>query len=132
MLYKALFVECGKPKFPKSIIENPEIKKYIEFWGKDKYDIAIVSIIEDKLIGAIWGRKFKANKKGYGYVDENTPEISMAVKEGYRNKGIGTQLLKQIEIEYLKINVETLSLSVDKLNPAKLLYERANYKIVKA
>lgn len=129
MLYEALFVPEGKPKLPRSLLKNPDIKKYVESWNQKKDDIAIVALNGDELVGAIWGRRFQANKKGYGYIDERTPEISMAVKNAYRNKGIGTKLLKQIEIAYLQTGINKLSLSVDKLNPAKLLYKRNGYKI---
>lgn len=131
MLYEALFVPPGKPKFPKSIIEQPEIGKYVENWDSNRYDIAVVATKERELVGAIWGRQFQNENKGYAYVDNKTPEISMAVKEKCRNLGIGTELLQQIEIAYSQMGVKTLSLSVDKLNQAKRLYKRAGYKIHK-
>ncbi|WP_422084033.1 GNAT family N-acetyltransferase [Ulvibacterium sp.] len=128
MLYEALFVPPGKPKFPKSILESPDLIKYVENWNQQEGDLAIVGVKDHKLIGAIWGRKFEKSKKGYGFVDENTPEISMAVKPKYRNSGIGTTLINQIENEFLRRGVNKLSLSVDKLNPAKKLYERCGFE----
>ncbi len=86
MLYEALFVPKGKPKFPKSILENPEISKYVDNWNTKAHDLAILAVKDGKLLGAIWGRKFQVNKKGYGFIDEKTPEISMAVREADRNK----------------------------------------------
>lgn len=127
MLYESLFVPPGQPKFPKSIIENPDIKKYVDKWNQNQDDLAIVAICENELIGAIWGRKFKYEKRGYGYIDEETPEIGIAVKSNFRNRGIGSALLSQIENEYSKRGIENLSLSVDKLSPVKKLYERCGY-----
>lgn len=129
MLYEALFVPLGQPKFPKSIIENPDIKKYVENWNQKEDDLAIVGVKNHELVGAIWGRKFDERTKGYGFVDEGIPEISMAVKEAYRNQGIGTALLNKIENGFSKMGIIKLSLSVDKLNPAKKLYERCGYKL---
>lgn len=129
MLYEAIFVPEGKPKPPKSIIEHPEIKKYIESWNQKKDDIGIVAHVENELIGAIWGRKFSADDKGYGYIDGETPEIGLAVKKEYRNRGIGAELLNRIENEYLQIGIDQISLSVDKLNPARSLYQRSGYEI---
>lgn len=129
MLYEALFVPPGQPKFPKSIIQNPDIKKYVENWNQKEGDLAIVGVENDKLVGAIWGRKFDVKKKGYGFVDKDIPEISMAVKEEYRNQGIGTHLINQIEHQFSEMGITKLSLSVDKLNPAKKLYERCGYKL---
>lgn len=129
MLYEALFVPPGQPKFPESILDNPEINKYVINWNEKEDDLAIVGTKNDELVGAIWGRKFEEEKKGYGFVDKNTPEISMAVKEEFRNMGIGTSLMNQIENEFLKLGITKLSLSVDKQNPAKELYKRCGYKL---
>ena len=129
MLYEALFVAPGQAKFPKSILENPNIIKYVENWNQQEGDLAIVGVKNNELIGAIWGRKFKKSKKGYGFVDENIPEISMAVKQDYRKQGTGTALIHQLENEFSRIGVCQLSLSVHKLNPAKKLYERCGYTI---
>ncbi len=131
MLYEALFVPPGKAKFSKAILEEPAIKKYVANWHQQKEDIAIVAVVENNLIGAIWGRKFRATNKGYGYVDDNTPEISMAVKAAFRNKGIGTALLAHIASVYRRMGIQQISLSVDQLNPAKALYERNGYEIYK-
>ena len=89
MLYEAIFVAEGTPKLPRSIILEPDIKKYIDEWASNRHDIAIVAVNGNELDGAIWGREFRNENRGYGYVDEETPEISMAVMEKFRNKGIG-------------------------------------------
>ena len=128
MLYEALFVPDGQKPFHPSILENPNIRKYISNWGRDDNDIAIVAMRQDQLIGAIWGRSFKLSNSGYGYVDDHTPEISMAVKEGFRNMGIGNQLLSKIEEAYFNLSVRQLSLSVDIRNRAIHLYKRRNYQ----
>ncbi len=130
MLYEALFVPEGHEPFPKEIIHDRSLSKYIDNWGKDKYDIAFVVEIDRQLVGAIWGRLLTQENKGYGFVDNNTPELSIAVKSGYRNKGIGTELMRTIASEYKKIGVDQLSLSVDMANPASNLYKRLRYKIV--
>lgn len=131
MLYEAIYVPTGQPKHPKSILDSPELSRYIEQWGQKSDDIAIVAVLNDELIGAVWGRKFSSDKKGFGYIDEETPEIGMAIKPSFRGKGIGTALLSHIEIEYQKRNIEKLSLSVNKLNKAKLLYEKCGYQFYK-
>ena len=129
MLYEAIFVPEGKPRPSKSIMEHPDIKKYVESWNQKEGDIGIVAHVEGKLIGAIWGRRFLSDNRGYGYIDDETPEIGLAVKKEYRNRGIGTGLLNRIENEYLRIGIDQISLSVDKLNPARSLYQRSGYEV---
>lgn len=130
MLYEAIFIPKGHDPLPKEVIEEKPLSKYIENWGKDKFDIALVMESGNQLVGAIWGRLLSSENKGFGYVDETTPELSMAVKNGCRNQGIGTKLIKAIALEYQKIGVEYLSLSVDKVNNASNLYKRLGFEIV--
>lgn len=129
MLYEALYVPKGKPKFPVAILEEPNIAKYVSNWESNNYDLAMVALDGERLIGAIWGRQFREESKGYGFVNARTPEISMAVLEAYRNKGIGTNLINAIEVAYAQEGIKALSLSVDKSNPAQHLYTRNGYVI---
>jgi len=130
MLYEAIFIPEGQDSLPKEVIKEKSLSKYIENWGKDKFDIALVMEINHQLVGAIWGRLLTDENKGFGHVDDSTPELGMAVKPAYRNQGIGTQLIKEITSEYQKIGVDYLSLSVDKANSASNLYKRLGFEIV--
>ncbi|PIE89500.1 MAG: GNAT family N-acetyltransferase [Acidobacteria bacterium] len=130
MLYEAIFIPEGHPPFPREIVKELSLSKYIEKWGKDKFDIALVVEIDNKLVGAVWGRLFTNENKGFGYIDNKTPELSMAIKNDYRNQGIGTKLIKAIIAEYNKIEVKFLSLSVDKANKALNLYKRIGFETV--
>lgn len=130
MLYEAIFIPKGYKALPKDVIRDKSLSKYIENWGKDKYDIALVAEINNQLIGAIWGRLLNQGNKGFGYVNDSTPELSMAVKPEFRNKGIGTQLIRAMVSAYKKIEVDYLSLSVDKANNASDLYKRLGFEIV--
>lgn len=130
MLYEAIFIPEGHDPLPKEVIKDKSLSKYIENWGKDKFDIALVMEVNNELVGAIWGRLFTSENKGFGYLDDRTPELSMAVKNEYRNQGIGTKLIKAIASKYQKIGVEYLSLSVDKSNNASNLYKRLGFEIV--
>jgi len=130
MLYEAIFIPEGSDPLPKKVIKDKSLSKYIENWGKDKFDIALVVERNNQLIGAIWGRLLTDENKGFGYVDDTTPELSMAVKNEYRNQGVGTKLIKAIASEYQKIGVEYLSLSVDKANNASNLYKRLGCEII--
>ncbi|MDN5199800.1 GNAT family N-acetyltransferase [Fulvivirgaceae bacterium BMA10] len=131
MLYEALFVPEGAAPFPLDIIKKPEVSKYVDNWRIYPGDLAIVAVNNDSLIGAVWGRNFQAPHVGYGYIDDNTPEISMAVKPAFRNQGIGTKLLEKLIRTYQERNYRALSLSVDKLNQAKNLYLRSGFEVYK-
>ncbi|MBN2280741.1 MAG: GNAT family N-acetyltransferase [Candidatus Marinimicrobia bacterium] len=127
--YLALFVPPGEAPLPKSIIDEPVLVKYIENFGEKEGDLAVTAK-DKKILGLVWGRKFRADKKGWGYVDDKTPEIGISVLPDYRNIGIGTVLLKQIFQAYRDIGIQAVSLSVDKRNPSLRLYEQTGFKII--
>jgi ribosomal protein S18 acetylase RimI-like enzyme len=130
MLFEAIFIPKGHAPLPKEIILDKSLSRYIDDWGKDKFDFVLVKDVDNQPVGAIWGRLLKGENKGFGYVDDRTPELSMAVKQDYRNQGIGTELIEAIASEYQNIGVQYLSQSVDKANNASKLYKRLGYDIV--
>ncbi len=130
MFYLSLFVRGGEDPYPKSVIDLPELAKYINGFGREG-DFGFLCHENTKAIGAIWGRIFDEQNKGYGFVDEHTPELGMAVIPEYRNRGIGQQLLALFLQEAKQRGHRAVSLSVDKRNRAKNLYKRAGFEIVK-
>ncbi len=130
MLFTAIFVPEGQSPFPKTILNVPEIFRYIEDWGAFSDDMAFVAVCNDELVGAIWGRKFERSNPGYGFVDEHTPEIVIAVKASFRNQGIGSKLIDALSRYYFSKGVAFISLSVDKRNPCRFLYKRKGFVLV--
>jgi GNAT superfamily N-acetyltransferase len=106
MLFECIYLpEVEKKNLSKEILEHPDLKKYYTGWGREE-DIAIVAYIEAVgIIGCAWGRLFNLEQKGYGFIHEDIPEISIALNSRYRNKGIGTRLLKKLIKAYSEINV---------------------------
>jgi len=107
------------------------LAKYIADWGR-RDDIALVAELEGELIGAVWCRLLKAAEKGYGYVDDQTPELSLAIDANFRNQGLGTKLMKAAFIALVEKGFSQVSLSVDKDNKAVSLYKRLDFEIVEA
>ncbi len=107
---------------PREIIEQPYLKKYIQDFGQIG-DFCLVAEQCEELLGAIWIRYIK----GYGFVDNETPEISMAVLKGHRSKGIGKQLLATMIDRLKSSQVKQVSLSVDKKNYAHGFYKKYGF-----
>ena len=131
MLYQALFVPSGSPPFPREILSQPEISRYVEGWGRAG-DSGFVAITESsgEPVGAAWLRLFLGREKGYGYVDEETPELTIAVTNAYRGKGIGQLLMSYLLAEAHGIH-RAVSLSVSVDNPALRLYLRMGFEKLK-
>ena len=130
MLYQMVFFENPDLKPPADkLISIPEISRYIRYIKE--YGGGIISMDNNEPTGAAWYILFPEDDRGYGFVDDNTPEISMAVRESHRNKGIGAFLLKELIALARQNGRKTLSLSVDMKNPAVRLYERFGFKKIK-
>ncbi len=129
-LYMAVYVPEGEEPYDRSVIFIPEVNKYINNFGTKDHDIAFVAIDYNKLIGCIWGRLFDNDEKGYGYINDQTPEISLSVFPDFRNKGLGGKLIDVISDYYRKKGFCKISLSTDKRNRSKNLYYRNNFRTV--
>lgn len=88
-LYEAIFIPDGAAKPTRSIIEQPELKMYIEGFGK-KDDRCLVADINGKVIGAVWVRIMN----DYGHVDDETPSFAISLYKEYRHLRIGTALMR--------------------------------------
>lgn len=82
----------------------------------------MVACVDGGRVGAAWVRRFSAAAPGYGFVDEMVPELTIAVCEAHRGRGIGTRLLTCLQNTFA-----SLSLSCDPRNPASRLYGRMGF-----
>jgi len=71
----------------------------------------------------------KGENGGYGYVDDETPELAIGVRPEARGAGIGTGLISHL-LEAARPRYRAVSLSVRSNNPARRLYERLGFEAV--
>lgn len=127
VLYLAIFIPEGYEPLPRSVIQNPVVAKYIQNWTSRDY--CLVSVFNGLLTGAAWYKWFNSGNKGYGYIADDIPELSIAIIPQYRNKGTGTLLLENLLVKAKEKEIHSLSLSVDIENPALNLYKRLGFVI---
>lgn len=130
MLYLAIYVPPGAPAAPRSILLEPDIAIYVQDWGRpgDEGLIAIENT-SGREVGACWIRCWTADQHGYGYVAEQTPEISIALLPEHRRKGLGASLLTTM-LDQARNRYPSVSLSVVKDSPAVRLYQRLGFQVV--
>jgi GNAT superfamily N-acetyltransferase len=127
MVYHAIHVPEGEPAPAHDIVYDPMIAAYVRGWGREgDVGFAAVSTGSAQRVGAAWVRLFDREMPGHGFLDETTPELSMAILPEYRGAGIGTALLERL-VASLRERHDALSLSVARRNPALRLYSRAGF-----
>lgn len=129
MLYVAAGLdEAGTP--PDAMRANPSFARYVEGWGRG-HDAGVLAVDEatGRPVGAAWMRLLTGERRGYGWVDDATPELAIAVLPAHRGRGIGTRLLSAL-IATARGSYPALSLSVRATNPAVRLYRRLGFEPV--
>ena len=105
---------------------EPPVQRYVERWGRPG-DTALIGIQDFQRVGAAWYRLFGPENAGYGFVDEETPELSIAVVPSKRGSGLGSELLEALLAQARADGHAAISLSVEKGSPAIGLYERHGF-----
>ncbi len=133
MMFQAIFVPDGAEPPPRTIINEPTMRKYFAAFGTVAGDIGYKAIdgATGKGVGAAWLRLLQGDHQGYGYVDDATPELSIALDPAYRGQGIGTRLLVALFATAAE-QYSAISLSVWPANPAYRLYQWLGFTVVKA
>lgn len=126
-LYLAIHQEDPSVPVPRAITCDPHLAKYIENWGR-RSDRCLVAVSGDQVVGAVWSRLVGFPAPGYGYVDEETPEVSISVVPSWRGQGVGTALMTSM-LSYLSKDFHQVSLSCQKSNAALDLYLRLGFTI---
>lgn len=95
-----------------AVLQNPELARYVSDWGRHG-DVGVAAFTpvdndsdELQIIGMAWARLWKNWDRGFGFVDELTPEMCIAVSEGFRGQGVGTALFGALKcrLRALKLN----------------------------
>jgi GNAT superfamily N-acetyltransferase len=106
------------------------IGAYVDGWGR-KGDTALIAIEDGHRLGAGWFRLFQAAAPGYGFVDAETPELTIAVVPGRRGEGIGHELLQGLLDRARAAGYPALSASVRRNHPEVGIFEDTGFETVR-
>ena len=106
----------------------PEVRKYLEGWGRAGDEAVIAFARGGQRVGAAWARCFSAERRGFGFVAPEVPELSVAVIQGMRGQGVGGALIKELMRRVRAAGYKAISLSVDRQNRAVTLYHRLGFQ----
>ena len=106
--------------------ERP-VYRYVQNWGRP-CDAGVIALDGPHAYGAAWYRLFTADEPGFGFVDEQTPELTIAVVPSRRGKGAGRELLEALLAHARDSGYAAISLSAAKEQVA--YYERLGFETV--
>ena len=106
------------------------VSRYVKGWGRPG-DIALIAVEEAFPVGAGWYRLFRRDQPGYGFVDEQTPELTIAVVPSRRGRGIGEALLTALCDRAQDDGHVAISLSIERDNEGLMrFYEKHGFGLV--
>ena len=89
------------------------IYHYVDAWGREG-DAALVAAENGHPVGAAWYRLFPESRPGFGFVDEQTPEMTAVVIPSRQGQGIGSQLVAALVERAKGDGYPALSVSVQR------------------
>lgn len=127
MLYHAARMSEDGETSPEAAKADPHLNIYIQGWGR-RGDQGVIAYSTDMTqnLGAAWLRLLTEDKSHYGYYDDATPELAIAVLPEMTGKGVGSLLISTL-IEQVRTEIPAIVLTVRNDNPAKKLYERFGF-----
>ena len=105
------------------------LARYTENWGRNG-DLALIAMEGGHPIGAAWLRRFTGASPGVGFVNEETPELTIAVVPSRRRHGVGQELLDALLEQARDAGYHGISLSVEHDSAAVAFYERNGFEQV--
>lgn len=125
-LHIALWDPPPAPLRPRAILQDPRVAIYAEAWGREG-DVGVVGEVDGKPIGACWMRRIRGGA-GMGYVDDETPQLGIAILARHRGQGHGRRLMMAALEAARAAGYRQVSLTVHPENPAIALYESCGFE----
>ena len=110
---------------PIEILQMPGVRIYAENWGRAS-DVGVVAQVDGIDVGACWMRLLPLGV-GLGSIDDQTPQLGIALEQEHQRKGYGGPLLRAALDAAQAAGYKQISLTVHPQNPALRLYERCGF-----
>ncbi len=118
------------PRFTLDDVDaSEELSHYFSSFPRGR-DFGLADFEDDTARAVAWLVFLPAESPGYGFVDVDTPELSITTFDEFRGRGIGTALLGTLLSSARARGIRAVSLSVEDGNPARRLYERVGFTVV--
>ena len=106
------------------------ISRYADGWGR-KGDVALIAMDSGHPVGAGWYRLFPETLQGYGFLDAETPEVTVVVVPTKQGLGIGEKLLASLVERARSEGYDGLSVSLRRDQAELPIYLDAGFEQVR-
>jgi len=124
-IYEAIFQRDPQNLLPRTVIQNKDLQRYTLAFGTLRDDYCLGAEVDGKIVGAVWVR----NIKGFGCIDNDTPEFAISLYKEYRGQGIGTELMKAMLCLLKEKGYRRVTLAVQHDNYAMKMYEKVGFEV---
>ncbi len=76
-------------------IDDIDAKIYTDFYGLTLKDLGIYALVDGEIAGAIWTRRLNKNHNSTGFIDDNTPVMSVAIVPKFDLLDVGSFMMEQ-------------------------------------
>ena len=110
---------------PREVLDHPGVRIYAEGWGRPG-DVGVIGEVDGEIAGACWMRLIRGGV-GLGYVDDETPQLGIALFPKFQRQGHGERLMRAALAAARLHGYRRVSLTVHPQNPAIRLYEKCGF-----
>ena len=124
-LHIALWDPPPAPLRPVEVLQHPAVRIFVEGWGLST-DVGVVALVNGKDAGACWMR-LVPGAQGLAYIDDETPQLGIALEPEFRNRGFGKSMMKAELAAAWAHGYRKVSLTVHPENPARSMYQACGF-----
>ena len=125
-LHIALWDPPPAPPRPRSVLEDRRVRIYAEHWGLPT-DVGVIAVVDGHDAGACWMRLVQGGL-GMAYVDDETPQLGIALEPPYQHRGFGKRLMREALLAAWRHGYAQVSLTVHPENPAIAVYRACGFE----
>lgn len=125
-LHIALWDPPPAPLRPIAILQHPGVRILVEGWGQPT-DVGVVAVVDGQDAGACWMRLLP-ERQGLGYIDDETPQLGIALEPAFQHRGFGKPLMKAALAAAWDHGYRKVALTVHPENPARFMYLSCGFR----
>jgi len=107
--------------------DSDNLSIYSDFYGLTRKDLGLYALVDNEIAGAVWIRRMNKEHNAKGFIDEDTPVLSVAVVPKFRGKKIGIFMMEQFLQEAAAL-YEQISVSIVEDSPAIKFYKKLGFE----